>query len=549
MEGNAKTTNTRNVRRGGAAKRMLGGILSMFILAGVMVMISLLKIDEQSMENVADKAEHLVWPSPVMSPAIKNMQGTQQQQLQQQQHRDEKVKKESNSVAAMIAADSLSSSSMLDLTSVPATEQTHEIMEKERTLHSETELSDGKATVGTDNATAETNTHSIQEQAEEKEAEAVNNAAKELAAVAKIKKQPEASMEQEHVANTDKQKELLVPDYVGCFERVKTVLNSTTKTNSFCEAPCVQELRHYLNKEGMDLSRFQPMKRHPDKSPRGSILVNSPGGVGSTFFMDMLPGLNYSTNNRSDRDRLKHLLPFDLLKCSRKKGSPPCRAVLSNQSRYEDNVRGKYNAMINVFGSSAHAIFSLYSRGYENAQYKKLNPGSTLPETWYKNAPAIFDASAKTGSDVFGIGKHAHQWMDLQDIVTFGFCNKTLAPELQPLRLLSNSSDDYLQGVVKDFPPIFFTDITTTRAAPAVFAALLGVTVEELESVSRSTQNGEKSNKNKKLTKEQEHEIVKTAGATQIYARLEQEMQHRIKQNYLLFGVAMFCSTSSSNTL
>lgn len=51
-----------------------------------------------------------------------------------------------------------------------------------------------------------------------------------------------------------------------------------------------------------------------------------------------------------------------------------------------------------------------------------------------------------------------------------------------------------------------------------------------------------------KLTKEQEHGIVKTAGATQIYSRLEKEMQKRMKQNCLLFGVAMFCFTLSSNT-
>ena len=29
--------------------------------------------------------------------------------------------------------------------------------------------------------------------------------------------------------------EVRVPDYVGCFDQVKSVLNSTTKTHSFCE--------------------------------------------------------------------------------------------------------------------------------------------------------------------------------------------------------------------------------------------------------------------------------------------------------------------------
>mmetsp|Transcript_40486 Transcript_40486/g.47384 ORF Transcript_40486/g.47384 Transcript_40486/m.47384 type:complete len:402 (-) Transcript_40486:183-1388(-) len=357
--------------------------------------------------------------------------------------------------------------------------------------------------------------------------------------------------EEQSMKHVENKAEVLVPDYVGCFEQVKSVLNSTTKTNSFCEAPCVKDLRHYLNKEGIYLTRVQPIKRYTNKSPRGSILVNSPGGVGSTFFMDALPGLGYRTNNRSDRDKLKHLLPFNLLQCFGKKGSP-CRAVFSNQSHYECDVRGKYDAMIIVFDSPAHAIFSLYSRHYEGGQYKKLNRGmaqNKFPETWDKNATAVFDASAKAGNDVFGIERFVYQWMDLQDIVTFGFYNKTLAPELQTFRVLSNSSDDYLQGVVNDFSPIFITDIATTRAAPAIFAALLGVTVDELESVSGSTPIKEKSKTENKLTKEQEHGIVKTAGATQIYARLEREIQQRIKQNYLLFGVAMFCSTPRNNTL
>ena len=82
----------------------------------------------------------------------------------------------------------------------------------------------------------------------------------------------------------------------------------------------------------------------------------------------------------------------------------------------------------------------------------------------------------------------------------------------------SNSNDDYLQGVVDHFSPIFVTDIATiyTRTAPAIFAALLGITVDEFESVSGATKN---------------KEIVKTVGATQIYARLEREIQQRIKQN------------------
>lgn len=130
--------------------------------------------------------------------------------------------------------------------------------------------------------------------------------------------------------------------------------------------------------------------------------------------------------------------------------------------------------------------------------------------------------------------------MDLQDIVIFGFSNKTLAPELQKFRLLSNSSDDYLQGVVKVFPSFFITDITPARAVPPVFAALFGVTVDDLESVFSPTKNKEKSNTEIKLTKEQEHIIVNTTGATQIYARLEQGMQQRIKKNYLLIGVVMF---------
>ena len=45
--------------------------------------------------------------------------------------------------------------------------------------------------------------------------------------------------------------EVRVPDYVGCFDQVKSVLNSTTKTNSFYEASCVKDLHHFLNKGGI----------------------------------------------------------------------------------------------------------------------------------------------------------------------------------------------------------------------------------------------------------------------------------------------------------
>ena len=62
----------------------------------------------------------------------------------------------------------------------------------------------------------------------------------------------------QHVEN--KAEVVLVPDYVGCFDQVKSVLNSTTTTHSFCEASCVKDLRHYLNKGGRDLARVQPIK-------------------------------------------------------------------------------------------------------------------------------------------------------------------------------------------------------------------------------------------------------------------------------------------------
>ena len=115
-----------------------------------------------------------------------------------------------------------------------------------------------------------------------------------------------------------------------------------------------------------------------------------------------------------------------------------------------------------VFNSPAHTIFSLYSRHYEGGQYQKLNHGiaqSKFPKTWDENVTAVFDASPKAGNDVFGIERFVHQWMDLQDMVTFGFYNTTLTPELQTFRELSNSSDDYLQGVINHFSPIFVTDI------------------------------------------------------------------------------------------
>jgi hypothetical protein len=219
--------------------------------------------------------------------------------------------------------------------------------------------------------------------------------------------------------------------------------------------------------------------------------------------------------------------------------------VYSKQSDYEQKVRGQYNGIIYVLGSPAHAIFSLYSRHYERPHYTKLR-GRRIPDSWVGNATAAFEASAKSGSDAFGIGQQAHQWMDLQDLVTFGFRNKTmLVPELKTFRRESNSSE-YLQSLVKDFLPLFITDIATTRAAPAVFAALLGVTVDELRNTVASTKREETTKKDKKLTGEQERRVVNASGATQIYARLEQEMQQRIKQNYLLFGMGLFCSSSST---
>ena len=249
---------------------------------------------------------------------------------------------------------------------------------------------------------------------------------------------------------------------------------------------------------------------------------------------------------------MKHETPFGLLGYKIKRSTVN---FSSNQSQYETEVRGKYDVVINVYGSPAHAIFSLYSRDYEKSQYRKLNLAMgkrKLPKTWHKNVTAVFDASAKARNDVFGIEQYTHQLMNLQDIATFGFRNKTLlTPELQVFHQPSNNRLNYSQDVVKNFPPIFITDIATTLVAPAVFAALLDVTVDELENIFASTQQIYKGNSkpNNTLTKEQEHAIIKRAGAAQIYAMLEQEIQQRIKQNYLLFGVAMSCSVSSSNTL
>lgn len=430
----------------------------------------------------------------------------------------------------------------LMLKMITKTVHAHEIVEEKEVLHDETGLTGEKTTYGgNDSASVEINAHSSQERAKEKKAGFVNNIAKELAAVTKPIDVP--------------------PDYVRCFEQVKSLLNSTTNNASFCEAPCVQELRYYLNKEGVAFSRFKPMKTDVSRPkqmkkynitlPRSSFYVNSCGGVGSSFIMTALNKLHFRTNNRADHDDLKHQTPFSLF--SYKKKGSTCNNTFSNQTQYDNKVRGKYDAVINVYGSPAHAIFSLYSRGYEESQYKKLNfpmGKCELPKTWHKNVTVLFDASAKAGSDVFGIEQYTHQWMNLQDIVTFGFRNKTLlTPELQAFRQPSNSRLNYAQGVVKDFPPIFITDIATTRAAPAVFAALLDITVDELEVIFASTENKQKTEPEKKLTQEQEHAIIKGAGAAQIYAMLEQEIQQRIKQNYLLFGVAMFCSVSSSNTL
>jgi hypothetical protein len=48
------------------------------------------------------------------------------------------------------------------------------------------------------------------------------------------------------------------------------------------------------------------MKEHNNKESRGSIFINSPGGVGSYFFIEAVKGLKYKTNAGDDSDGLKH---------------------------------------------------------------------------------------------------------------------------------------------------------------------------------------------------------------------------------------------------
>jgi hypothetical protein len=66
-------------------------------------------------------------------------------------------------------------------------------------------------------------------------------------------------------------------------------------------APLSRQGRSYFS-----VPRVHPMKEHNNKESRGSIFINSPGGVGSYFFIEAVKGLKYKTNAGDDSDGLKH---------------------------------------------------------------------------------------------------------------------------------------------------------------------------------------------------------------------------------------------------
>ena len=351
---------------------------------------------------------------------------------------------------------------------------------------------------------------------------------------------------------------------VQCFDEVKHFLNSTitipnTRNNNlFCNVPCINQLQKELEIKGSSLSNVHDInhnrvmvKNDTPLDPQPRILVNSPGGAGTTDFMQNLKRVNINTNIPNDRDRLKHATPFRLIKCrSRKRALCQGENTFSSSSRYNQDLYSNYNGIIYIVGSStAHSIFSLYSRGYERGQYSKISSDNAqrFPDAWFQNVTSVFEASGKVGKDVFGIGNHTRQWMDWQDFSTFGYHNDTMLTN--EIRLWQSTyhekSNQYINNVTTDpyALPIFFTDWKTALEAPIVIAAFLGLSVDTFLSHFNNGGRRQQSKEEKKLGKNEESEILTQTGASEIYEVLDQNIQEQIKKNYLLYGMKLLCST------
>jgi len=417
-------------------------------------------------------------------------------------------------------------------------------------------------------------------------------------------------------------------DYVKCFYETLgfggtqngdnnhnnvTAAQKKRQREDFCRAPCLQELQHLFR--GAVLPGVRPMVVTEEKDqhnnnnnnttirPPISLYVNSPGGVGSTFVNQLLRhGLHFKLNNHTDSDKLKHVTPSILLSCpeqpypratrieeypyssltndsrrfERCVEQPPPRASSSSStssrprrrhgSLYADQLVANHTqGIIYVYGSSsAHALFSLYSRDYQwyqyhklHADWKQLSPDQAtllLDNVTIHNLTWVLERTARAGRDVFGLQRHAQQWQDLQDVMMLHGVDDdddtTMSTRLrtselqefaQQMMTTRHNHRDYFRQLRENFPPIFITDVASIREAPAVLAAVLGFTEEELTEQIAQMPAAETTSTNKKLTAGQEEFLVQSTGAYQVYSKLDHEMQQRIKQNYLLFGWKLLC--------
>lgn len=380
------------------------------------------------------------------------------------------------------------------------------------------------------------------------------------------------------VVTSKRSGEIKTPNYVSCFKQVQEALSDESNlTQGFCMAPCVEELRQYLKFRGASIklgmaANFTTtttsgsslgLMQSPTLLPgnfSGAVLINSPGGTGSSFFNQIVGRLRYKTNNYSNKDGMKHNTVDQLdvnstgrvvllqSQCLRFRGRP-CQANKTRHPRaavrrkiYKERIHGKYNGVISVLGNPAHAIFSLYSRHYQRSQYAVLNEPPDIPEDWKENVTKVFEDSALHGQDAFGIARHYHQWSDLQKYVHFGL--KDLRTD--ELRAILLEEDGAYDPLIDEFPPIFMTDIRTVTEAPSVVAALFGVKASDILDVVATTPVKEKTKHGKKLGKEVERAIVESVGATEIYYRLEQQIQQTIKQNYLFYAMELFCEQEAA---
>ena len=104
------------------------------------------------------------------------------------------------------------------------------------------------------------------------------------------------------------------------------------------------------------------------------------------------------------------------------------------------------------------------------------------------------------------------------------------------------NGDAYLRNRIDNFKPIFVTDVQTLKEAPVIIAELLGVPLDTAIEVVNKKLKSQSSGKRKKWTREEEKILVQEAGATEIYQTLEKQMQQKIKQNYLYYGMRFLCN-------